>query len=161
LRLGWIIKVQNYDNMADIAGVRAGEIGVAAIKGEPVHTLTAGLPEMDVFGFRGIGNVENIQSTAKAGLRLAHIADALVVGQHHAVRDPHLLRVHIIVSALHLFEDSRGLLILHVDNRGRLPAQRMTHIGDAVGDFDLAAAFAVHKRDFTDAFSLGHVMILT
>src|ERR1043166_7168764 len=148
-------KIEDHDDVADVAFDGRGKIGVAAVEVVAVHAAAGGAPLGDGPRPRRRGDVVNAQAAAEAFL--AAVAVALVVDDHHAVLGTHLVRVPA-GGDFDMRQQPRRARIGNVVDRG---ARGRAHVCDVEGvavDPHLAAARAVDVRDDGDIASGGHIV---
>src|SRR6266404_2843616 len=88
-RPGRVLQVEDHDDGAGIALLFRGDVGVATIKGETVHTRPGALPMADVARVARSADVEDAQADEIVGRLLA--PRTLAVGHHDVVRHPDLV----------------------------------------------------------------------
>src|SRR5476651_1131305 len=88
-RPGRVLQVEDHDDGADIALLLRGDVGVAAIEGETVHTRSGALPMADVARRAGSADVEDAK--ADEIVRRLIAPRPLAVGHHDVIRHPHLV----------------------------------------------------------------------
>ena len=138
-----ILQVQDHADVADVALDRRRDVGVAPVERVAVHAFAGRLPLGKLLRLRRIGDV--VDAEAAAELRAA-LPEALVVDDHHAVRDAHLVRMPAL-GHRHGGEELRMARIRNIQDRGAI---RVVHVADVervAVDPDLAAARDVDMGD--------------
>src|SRR5205807_4891346 len=87
---GRILQVEDHDDGADIALLLRGNVGVAAIKGETVHTHPGTLPMANVARIARSADIEDAQPDEITGRLLA--PRPLAVHHHDVIRHAYLVR---------------------------------------------------------------------
>src|SRR5713226_8225658 len=89
-RMSRVDEVENHHDVAGVTLDRRRDVSVAAVEGEAMAATVGGLPFRDELGRRRIRNVVDTQAAAKFG---SVPAMALVIHEHQAVCDAHLVRM--------------------------------------------------------------------
>jgi hypothetical protein len=146
LGTGRILQIEDHHDIADIAFGSGRDIGVAAVKIVAVHPFAVGAPFADQMRPRRRRHVVDSEAAAEPGI--AVLALPLMVDDHNAVGDAHLVRMP---ADGHIDAGQRDRVggIRHIDDRR---TGRLTHVADvqsAAVNPDLSAARAVDVRNQT------------
>ena len=148
-----VFQVEDHDNGADIALLLRGDVGVAAVEGEPVHAHPGAFPMTDVARRAWPADVEDAKPDEIAGRLVA--ARALAIDDHDLVRDPHLVRMQPgrNVDRRH---DLRIGRIRDVQHRRPVRRLHVPDIGMVAIEDDLPAAGDIDPGDLANAGTLTH-----
>ena len=138
--MAWIDQVEDHHDVADIAFGGGRDIGVAAVEVVAVHALARRHPLGNLLRVTRLADVVDGEPASEI-LRAAR-AELLVVDDHHAVLNPHLVRV----PSRRDFDrhDFPGLSrVGHVEQRGAARRPHVPHIHSGAIDPHLAAARAI------------------
>ena len=143
--VGRVGEVEDHHDVAVVALDLRGDVRVASVPVEAVHAGTAGLPECDLAGPVGPGDVPNGEAAAEPGRRVER-RRRLPIDQHDPVGDADLVRLgggrHAQLS------QPPGMLgIADVHDRGALRPAEVADVGDAAVHEYLAAARTVEVRN--------------
>src|SRR5580700_4431747 len=152
-RPGRVLQVEDHDDGADIALLLGGNVGVAAIEGETVHTHPGALPMADVARIARSADVEDAEADEIISRLLA--ARTLAVGHHDVIRHPYLMGMQPRRN-VDRSDDPWLRRICYVQDRSPVRRLHVPDIGGVAVQDDLAAAGDIDPGDLANAGTLTH-----
>src|SRR5260370_14481103 len=152
-------RVDEVEDHHDVAGVtfdRRRDVGVASVEGEAMATAAGGLPLRDELWRGRIRNVVDAHAAAKFG---SVPAMALVIHEHHAVGDAHLVRMPSS-GDFEMSEDARLARIRDVDDRGAVGMMHVRDVGRNAVEPYLASTGAIEMPNKFGIQRFGHGCVL-
>ena len=139
-QLGWVLEIDDDDDVSEIAVCGRREIGVALIEIEAVHALPAGFPSAQQMRFARVGHVVNVGAALPISRRRVRIVEVeFLIDDHGVAGHAYLVRMRA-GRHFQLGHDNRIFRIAHVDDGGAVGRAHVTDEGEAIADDDLAAA---------------------
>ena len=152
-RPGRILQVEDHDDGADIALLLRGDVGVAAIEGETVHTRSGALPMADVARSARSADVEDAEADEIVGRLVA--LRPLAVDHHDVIRHPHLVGMQPRRN-VDRGDDPWLRRIRYVQHRRPVRRLHVPDIGVVAVQDDLAAAGDIDPGDLANPGTLTH-----
>src|SRR5262249_34045952 len=152
-RPGRILQVEDHDDGADIALLLRGNVGVAAIEGETVHTHTGALPMADVARIARSADVEDAQPDEITSRLVT--PRTLAVHHHDVIRHPDLVGMQPRRN-VDRSDDLWMRRICYVQDRSPVRRLHVPDIGVVAVQDDLAAAGDIDPANLANAGTLTH-----
>ncbi len=150
-----ILKIDDRDDVAEIALDLRGSVHIAPVEGKAVHA--ARLPRADVARRRRPSDIEDLEAAPEIRVLSPDRID-LAIDQHDPVVDTHLVRQRSRRD-LDLGQCARLLGIADIDQRGPVRRLDVTDIGHPVTHHHLTAAGTIEMTDDPEPLSAVHARL--